>query len=434
MGCAGNTIVRTPELDRLAGAGVRFENHFTTSPVCGPSRASIMTSQYPSTNGILGNKTSFTEAQVREAYWMKLKDAGYHIGFIGKFGVGDNLPVSRFDFWRGFAGNGQYYPDGPSGRHLTEIQRDQATEFLRSVPAHQPFCLSLSFKAPHVQDQDPRQYLPTPDTLSLYENETIPPPRGAGPEDVRRFPAAIQHSETRKRWGVRFSTPELYQASVKGYYRLISGIDSVIGSIRKTLREQQLDGNTIIIYSADHGIFNGEHGFAGKWYGHDEALHIPLIVYDPRHAAAGRAGTRRGMSLNIDLAPTVLDLAGVQAPERMQGRSLVPLLREDQPGWRRLSFFEHHYPIGGWIPSSEGIRTGQWKYIRWTDSAAPFEELYHLADDPFETKNLAGNPEFARQHGALTKYWQEWRDSLRRDPGTWREPISEADLKRDGLI
>ncbi len=433
LGCMGNRIVQTPELDRLAREGVIFDNHFCTTPICCASRASIMLGQYAGTHGINDFKTSLSRQQVNQTYWQQLKTAGYHIGFIGKFGVGDKMPGEAFDYWKGFPAQGFYFPQGPSGPHLTYIMRDQANEFLEKAPRDKPFCLSVSFKAPHVQDEDPAQYLPSNDTLSLYKDITVPPPKGAGPEDVRRFPLAIQHSENRRRWGVRFATPDIYQASVKGYYRLISGIDRAMGSLRAKLDSLRLGDNTIIVYSADHGIFNGEHGFAGKWYGHEESIRIPLIVYDPRLAVEGRGKRIGAMSLNIDLNPTVLEFAGLKPAPSTQGRSLVPTIRNGRLADRSVWFFEHHFPNNGWIPSSEGIRTKRWKYIQYTDNAAPFEELYNLETDPNELQNLAGKSTWTKQHAALRKYCQRWNVSLRSGEG-WKEPIGPVDLKKDGIV
>jgi arylsulfatase A-like enzyme len=434
LGCAGNSVIHTPELDRLAGQGVMFRNHFATTPICCASRASIMTGQYAGTHGIYDFSTDLTESQIRECYWMRLKEAGYNIGFVGKYGVGEHLPAAEFDYWKGFPGFGFYFPNGPSGDHLTNIQAEQANEFLKTAPRDKPFCLSVSFKAPHIQDEDPRLYLPSNETLSLYENTEIPPPKGAPPGDIYRFPLAIQRSETRRRWGTSFSTPALYQASMKGYYRLVSGIDAAIGSIRKTLEAEGLADNTIIIYSADHGVFHNEHGFAEKWYGHEESLRIPLILYDPRATASGRGQRRETISLNIDLAPTILELAGVKRGDSVQGRSLLPLLGRDEPEARRIFFFEHHLPYGGWIPSSDGIRTERWKYIRYTDTAAPFEELYDLANDQHEIHNLAGQEGFRQQQHALAEFMETWRDSLQQKTNRWTEPVGEAELKRHGLI
>jgi arylsulfatase A-like enzyme len=309
------------------------------------------------------------------------------------------------------------------------------------VPREKPFCLSMSFKAPHEQDEDPRAYLPSPSTLPLYTDTPIPTPKGAGRKDVRRFPLAIQRSESRRRWVTRFSTPELYQASMKGYYRLVSGIDGALGAIREALAARGLADNTIIIYSADHGVFNGEHGFAGKWYAHEESIRIPLIVFDPRLPANLR-GTRRGATtLNIDLQPTILEMAGITPPASTHGRSLGGLIRGDGSRAREVFFIEHylyydaaHTKRHEWIPSSEGIRTQRWKYIRYVDDAAPYEELYDLANDRYETQNLAGQARFASQQRTLAGYWQKWRDSLHRPGGLWREPINGDDLRRDGLV
>lgn len=434
MGCAGNAIVHTPQMDRLAAEGALFENHFCTTPICCASRASIMTGQYAATTGIYDFVTDLTPQQVQTTYWARMKQAGYHTGFIGKFGVGDHPPHEAFDYWEGFAGQGSYFPKGPTGPHLTDITTDQAVEFLTTAPREKPFCLSISYKAPHVQDEDPRQYLPSPSTLALYEGVTIPPPSGAGPRDIGRFPLAMQHSENRRRWGIRFSTPDLYQASMKGYYRLISGTDGSIGSIRETLAKLGLAGNTIIVYSADHGIFNGEHGLAGKWYGHEESIRTPLLVYDPRLPSSLRVRRVKAMTLNIDLQPTLLELAHLDVPKSTQGRSLAALLHGQDAERRRVWFMEHHFPDLGWIPSSEAIRTERWKYIRYTDVAAPFEELYDLENDRSETNNLAGVPKYAAQQRALSRYRDLWRESLLRNPEEWTDPVTEKDLVRDGLV
>jgi arylsulfatase A-like enzyme len=159
-----------------------------------------------------------------------------------------------------------------------------------------------------------------------------------------------------------------------------------------------------------------------------------LIIYDPRLSAAVRGKRSKSMTLNIDLHPTVLEIANLKPPPSTQGRSLVPLLHESGSSTRPLWFFEHHFPYNGWIPSSEGIRTERWKYIRYTDAAAPFEELYDLAQDRSEVKNLAGQSKYAAQQKALTAYWRKWRDSLRQNSAAWTPPVSAEDLRHDGLV
>lgn len=451
LGCMGNRVIQTPHLDRLGRDGVIFENHFTTTPICCASRASYMTGQYAATNGIYDFATPLSPAQVEAAYWTQLKQAGYTVGFIGKFGVGSTMPSGSFDYWKGFPGQGNYFPQGPQGPHLSHVMRGQAREFITAAAkAGRPFCLSISFKAPHVQDQSPEQYLPAPEMLDLYQDVTIPPLSRAPASDILRLPPSLQHSESRHRWGVRFATEALYQESVKGYYRLIAGNDATVGALRETLAAQGLADNTIIVYSADHGICNGEHGLAGKWYAYEEDIRIPLIVYDPRQAARERGTRRRAMTLNIDLHPTLLELAGVRAPAAVQGQSLAGVLRRDNPQFRPLFFIEHDFPDNGWIPSSEAIRTERWKYIRWTGhakpvtafpapytaQAAPHEELYDLVHDPYETHNLIGRPQTARQQQALSAYREAWSASVhgaRGHAGRWTPPVGAAELRRDHL-
>lgn len=435
LGCMGNPTVQTPQLDRLAGEGVLFPNHFTTTPICCTSRASIMLGQWAGGHGIYDFATPLSASQIAATYWGQMRQAGYHTGFIGKFGVGNKMPEDAFDVWMGFPGQGFYYPHGASGPHLNHVMRDQANEFLESAPAGKPFCLSMSFKAPHVQDEDPRQYLPPQDTEARYANVTIPPHGGAGSDDVLRFPLAFHHSESRRRWAVRFGTPELYQESVKGYYRLISSIDDVVGSLRATLEKLKLADNTVIVYSADHGIFNGEHGFAGKWYGHEESLRIPLILFDPRTPAGERGKHCQAMTLNIDLQPTLLELAGIKSATAAHGQSILGPARNPHAEGRSVWYLEHRFPNHGWIPSSEGIRTKRWKYIRYTDVAAPYQELYDLKNNPTETTNLIGNPQYRRQQEPLARYCEQWKGALARwKPETeWIDPVSEADLQRDGL-
>lgn len=432
LGCMGNTVVKTPQLDRLAGEGTLFENHFCTTPICCVSRASIMLGQYASTHKINDFDTLLTPEQLQRCYYNLMRQAGYHTGFIGKFGVGKVPPGKSFDYWKGFPGQGHYFPQGESGPHLTDIMRDQANDFLRTAPAAKPFCLSISYKAPHVQDEDPRQYLPSQDTLSLYKGTKVPPPLGAGPDDINRFPLALQRSENRRRWSTRFATPALYQESVKGYYALVSGIDSAIGAIRETLAQQGLDKNTVIIYSADHGIFNGEHGFAGKWYAHEESIRIPLIIYDPRLPAKDRGKRCQATTLNLDLYPTLLELAGL-APLAPEARSIVPHLTQESANSRQIWFMEHNFPLHGFIPSSNAIRTQRWKYIRYTDVAAPFEELYDLQQDRHETHNLAADANYGHQLNTLRSYCTVWKQSFARQGASWTDPVTEADLKRDGL-
>jgi arylsulfatase A-like enzyme len=411
LGAYGNPIVQTPELDRLAAEGVRFESAFVTTSICMTSRASFITGQYARRHGIWDFDAELTPSQLADSYLGRLKAAGYHLGFIGKYGVG-HPPGDYFDYDRAFAGQGRYVvaEDGRT-RHLTSVMGDQAVQFVRTAPEDRPFCLSVSFKAAHVQDSyditdEPFPYDPA--LRDLYDDVEIEPPLSALPRFFERLPRALQDSEARLRWAIRFWGPSRYQQSVKGYYRLITGIDRVVGRIRHALEEKGLSESTAIVYAGDNGLFLGEHGLAGKWTPHEPSIRVPLLVFDPRLPSASRGTVRSEMALNIDVAPTLLELVGLEPLASMQGRSLVPLLRGERPPWRSDFFYEHLFEHPR-IPKTEAIRTGSWKYIRYVEAEPVVEELYDLRRDPQELDNLAGRAEWTPMLETLRRSWQEWR-------------------------
>lgn len=414
MGCTGNKIIRTPNMDSLAANGCLFSNTFVTTSICAASRASIFAGRYARRTGIHNFVTNFSPEALAKTYPMLLKANGYRTGFIGKYGVGrsEEMPNDKFDFWAGIAGQPKYeHKDGAGNyKHLTTILTEQSIKFLDSCAAGQPFCLSVSFKAPHVQDSDPRQFIYDPRYANLYKDVTIPTPLTAEPKYFNALPEFLRKSEARRRWQIRFPTPEKYQQSVKGYYRLITGLDVAIGKIRAELTRLGLAGNTIIILTGDNGFYLGEHGLAGKWFPHEESIHVPLIIYDPG-APKNRRGQRRDeFVLNIDIAPTILDLASVPIPKRMQGRSLVPLMQAKSPKWRADFFYEHLFDHPA-IPKSEALRTRQYKYARYIEF--DYEQLYDLANDPHETTNLADKPEHADILEKLRKRCNQLRDQAK---------------------
>ena len=252
-------------------------------------------------------------------------------------------------------------------------------------------------------------------------------PETADPRYVSQLPLSVQRSEGRRRWGVRFSTPELYQTSVKNYYRLITGVDRAVGQAMAALERAGLDDNTVVIYTSDNGFYLAEHGLAGKWFMHEESIRVPFIVRDPRLPRA-RAGSRVSeMTLNIDLAPTMLARGGAEIPASMQGRDVSPLLRGDGSGWRRDWFYEHRFRHNGWIPATEGVRTDRWKYTRYIDENPAFEELFDLRQDPREKSNLATRPEREALLGRLRRRREEWLAALAawEPQKQWQEPAME---------
>lgn len=424
LGCMGNRIVRSPNIDRLAEQGVTFENHFVTTAICMTSRASIFTGQWARKHGVNAFATAFSEQQYARTYPMLLRGAGYHTGFIGKWGVGNAMPRERFDYWKGFPGQGKYFPNGEPGKHLTELMGDQALEFLGGAPKDKRFCLSVSFKAAHVQDEDPRQFLPSPATEHTYDGVTIPVPKTADPKYIAMLAPEIQRSENRRRWAVRFGTPELYQTSVKNYYRLITEVDTVVERIRKQLAAMDADRNTVIVFSGDNGFYLAEHGLAGKWFAHEESIRVPMIVYDPRWSAGVRGSRRKEMTLNVDIAPTLLDAAGIAPPVEMQGRSLYPLAEGKSGARRKDWYYEHEFTAAGWIPPSEGVRSERWKYARYTSTKPEFEELYDLASDPLEERNLAKSAGHAAQLAEMRRRRDVWVKALDGWDGrtAWSDP------------
>ena len=427
LGCMGNQIIQTPHIDGLAEQGVMFKNAFVTTAICMTNRACVFTGQYAARHGIWSFNKDFTPTQLSHTYLAQLKTAGYRTGFIGKWGVGHPRQADAIlDYNQGFPGQSQYFQGDvkrKQGQHLTAKMGDQAIEFLKGCDDSTPFHLSISFKAAHVQDSADiysDQFPSDPAFADLYQDITLPQPQTAAAEYFDRFPDFIKNSMNRDRWAIRFRSPAQFQRSVKDYYRLISGVDAVVGRIRAQLAQQGLAGNTIIIYTSDHGFFLGEYGFAGKWTPHEISIRIPLIVYDPRPDRMPRGSTRTEMALSIDMAPTLLSYAGIPAPASMQGADLRPLVEGNPPDdWRHDFFYEHWFTANGLIVPSEGYRDQRWKYCRYlvpgeeAQGASRYEELYDLHTDPNETVNLAGSPQYQTQLDRVRNQWSRWRTAVR---------------------
>jgi len=427
LGCMRNPVIHTPNLDRLATDGVLFVNNFCTTSICMVSRASIFTGLYKRSHKVDRFDQPLADPLFAHSYPVVLRDAGYRTGFIGKWGLGGALPESAFDYFDGFPGQGKYFheQDG-SVVHLTTIMADNAVEFLKGCSRDQPFCLSVSFKAPHVQDSDPRQFLYDPAFEHLYQDVAIPTAKTATQEYYDALPEFLKNTECRRRWQRRFATPEQAQQSLKGYYRLVSGVDHALGRIRAALEQCGLSDNTVILLTGDNGFFLGERGLAGKWLMYEESIRTPLIIHDARLPATLRGQRREEMALNIDVAPTVLDLAGIDIAMGVQGRSLVPLVKGRTVPWRTDWFYEHDYGPEELFPAVEGVRTGRWKYVRYVRREPDFEQLFDLANDPDEKHNLVSREQYRAVLQKLRDRWAAWRDQLERwQPGAserWHDP------------
>jgi len=406
LGVTGNTIVQTPEMDALAKAGTYFKNAFATTPICAASRASILTGLYERTHGYTFQKPKLQQPYVDIIYPKLLKDNGYHVGFFGKLGVLIDNPKQYFDesdfYDRGASSDkrGYFYKKiGNDTVHLTRFSGHQAETFIKNAPTDKPFCLSISFSAPHGHDPSREQYYWQQKSDNLYKNILIPPPVLGDDVYFNQLPREVKEGFNRVRWKWRFDTPEKYQAMVKGYYRMITEIDDEIGTIRKQLKAKGVEDNTIIIVMGDNGYFLGDRQLADKWLMYDASIRIPLIIYDPRIT---KSSTIDAMVLNVDVSKTILAMAGVPVPNNYQGINLKPFLDKGNIAIKREAILVEHLWTLPDIPSSEGIRTKRWKYFHYRLINAP-EELYDLKNDPLEKKNLAADAKYAKVLDKLRK-------------------------------
>ena len=391
LGIAGNPVVKTPHLDQLAKNGMRFTQNCVTTSICGISRATLYTGQWMSRHGNRSFKPWKTPWD--ETYLGLLRNNGYYVGHVGKWHNG-KFPAEHFDFGRSYFGKHWIkQPDG-SKIHVTQKNEVDALKFLRTRPDDKPFCLTVSFFATHAVDSNPLQFLPQPESMKLYEAVTIPVPDNATEESFKRLPEFVgnEKNEGRHRWHWRFDSPEKYQSMMKNYYRLATEVDSTCGRILAELQKQNALENTIVIFTTDNGYYHAEHGLADKWYPHQESIRVPLIIHDPRMAQTMHGTTNDDFTLSVDLAPTILAAAGIDAPKTMQGRDVSPLYLSDQPTeWRDEFFYEHPtLKNTDFIPASEALVRKDWKYFYWPDFDR--EQLFDLKADPMEEQDLASDP------------------------------------------
>jgi arylsulfatase A-like enzyme len=419
LGCAGHPILRTPVLDRLAAKGTRFENSFVTTSICAASRASIFTGLYERTHKFTFGTPPVSADFIGESYPAVMRRNGFHTGFVGKFGIGvpagsqtgvmfdSFVPLNRSPYFK-------QMPDG-SRRHLTDIIGDRAIEFLNSVPEGKNFCLSVSFNAAHAEDGDKVDHFPWPPSEDgLYENVEIPAPRHSDPVVFEKHPQYLKDSLNRVRYFWRWDTDEKYQRNVRAYYRMITGLDRVIGRVLQALDRTGNAERTVIIFSGDNGYYKGARGFAGKWSHYEESLRVPLIIFDPRATSGGAAGrVSDAMSLNIDIPATILDLAGLDVPPHYQGRSLRPLVYgQEPPGWRK-AFFCEHLMDHAQIPKWEGIRHERFVYANYFQQDPESSEFLHdLAVDPGQLENLVHDAAYQHILEDFRRRCRTFRDSL----------------------
>ncbi len=398
LGCAGHPLLQTPNIDSLAAHGCRFENAFVTTSICAASRASIFTGLHERTHGYTFGTPPIKEQFISQSYPTLLRKNGYKTGFIGKLGV-EIEPESlenMFHFFRPLDRSPYFHQvDDGSIRHETDHATDLAIDFLQDATADSPFSLSVSFNAPHAEDDDLESHYPSPTSAKgYYEKDYIPPPQLSDPSIFQALPGFLKSSLNRERYFWRWDTQEKYQKNMRSYFRMITGIDLAIGRIQAELKRKNLDRNTIIIYMSDNGYYMGERGLAGKWSHFEQSLKIPLIIYDPRTPVAHRGMVEDALALNIDIPSYILDIANIEVPKQYQGRSLSPLIvGKMNQNWRD-DFFCEHLMEHEKIPKWEGIHGERYVYARYFEQQPVYEFLHDLQEDPHQLNNFSQNTNY----------------------------------------
>ncbi len=423
LGCYGNTICRTPNLDRLAAEGVLFDHAFTTSPVCSPARASLLSGLYPHNHGVMIN-THIAPAWNRglsprlPTFSRMLADAGYALDYVGKWHVHADLGPEDFGFSRhvtpeaSFARKEgtQVFIDFPRGRQLACAVLDapkekshqwrfvdQGIDFIRERAAGPaPFFLRIDLHAPHFANVVPEPY------ASMYDPRSIPP----WPNFDESYEGKPEgHLRKHAEWHLHEKGWEWWQPVVAKYYGDISLIDHGVGRLIGALEEAGIADNTVVIFATDHGDATGSHKHfekAGTMY--DEIYRIPLIV----RASQAMRGRRDEFVRLMDLMPTIVELAGLRPPAGIDALSLAPLLRCERPaGWPQSVYCEHHGEVWGYH-SQRMVRSREWKYVY---NPADRDELYDLAGDPAEMRNLVGEPGAAARLAEMKARLLGWNDA-----------------------
>ncbi|QZT37874.1 sulfatase [Halosquirtibacter xylanolyticus] len=405
LSCAGHPVVKTPTIDRLAKKGVRFTNAFVTTSICAASRATILTGLYEYKHGYTFGKEPIKQEDMKISYPYMLKRSGYKTGFVGKLGIRfkdqQTLIDSLFDYNKVTDKNAPYFEYAKDGtrRHSAEVKGDQAIEFINQQHAEQPFCLSVSFNAVHAVDSNRKPgnegHYPYPEsTKDMYRNVVMPTPKLLSQEIINSHPNFLKTSINRERYFWRWDTPEKYQVNMRAYFRMITGYDQVISKMIKALKRKGLAKNTVIIYMSDNGYYMGERGFAGKWSHYEESLRIPMIIYDPRMRKKDVGRTVDHMALNLDIAATIMDYAGVPNPTRNQGISLMDAVEQKDFISKRSCFFIEHRMDHRKIPKYYGVRSSRYVYVNYYDQNPNYEFLHDLDVDPSQRINYAKDPAY----------------------------------------
>jgi len=436
MGCYGNKDVQTPNLDRLARKGMVFDKHYDTTAICMASRATVMTGMFEFKTGCNFMHGAMVKDTWEKSYPVLLKEAGYRTAFAGKFGFGVTVKPNgkkfsgieqSFDKWGGGL-TGQTNYETESNPSMTSYAKEYphstlsygafGRDFIQeSSNSDQPFCLSISFKAPHKPAR------PDPKFDDVYKGKTFKKPENYGRENGLHLSKQSQMDRQYERF-FSWNYADKYDEVMATYHQQVYGIDQAVGMILEALAETGADKNTVVIYTSDNGFLCGSHGYGSKVLPYEEATRVPMIIFDPREPNSGRQLRSDALTGNCDFAPTLLGLAGLTAPENMDGRDLMKLYRDPEAEIHKALPL-----INVWGKSPThclAVVTRTHKYVYWyyTDQKKgmrPTEELFQLDDDPSEMKNLSADPEVqpALEHMRRVYDEQLRRRELQRLPKIW---------------
>jgi arylsulfatase A-like enzyme len=409
MSCAGNTVLKTPNMDRIAKEGMLFKNAFVTNSLCSPSRASLLTGTYSHANGVVDNRM---RPMSKDVPWMPdlLRAAGYEVAFCGKSHQKEALRDRTWDYYFGYKGQGRYknpiIAEGTDGKDvphegwMDDVVTDKAVAWLKKK-REKPFCLFLFFKACH-------RSWDRPDRLKdLYKDVTVPKPALWGDPGEGK-PKAFLDADN-KIGG--FKDILDYQGFIKDYYATLAGADDNIGKVFDALTAAGTLDSTMMMHTGDNGFFCGEWGRFDKRFMHEVSIRVPLVVRYPKLIKPGSVCEK--MAINVDIAPTILDLAGIEIPKGMHGRSWAPLFKGETAGWRKDWYYHYYeYPDAHKVKPHRGVRTETAKLIHYYEAPEEFE-MYDLAKDPEERKNVYGDP----AHADLQKQLLTRLEDLRKETG-----------------
>ncbi len=400
LGCLGHPWLKTPNIDRIAKEGVIFRNAFVTTPLCSPSRASFMSGRWVQSHGIKSNGNNAAVSHQLVTFSMLQQKAGYETAYIGKLHMGnDDSPRPGFDHWVSFRGQGVYRNpainvNGQSAVQegfMTDILNEHAVKYLRQ-PRTKPFSLYLAHKAVHGPFTPPDRH------RELYTDAEIA--RHPNAQDDLQGKPALQREipvDPKKNPGqVRGGPPN---ETIRNQLRLIQAVDEGVGEIWKVLEETKQLDNTLIIFTSDNGYFHGDHGLGDKRAAYEESIRIPFLARYPAWFKAG--SSHDAVILNVDIAPTMIEIAGAKPPANVRGKSLVPLF-QGKAAAVRADFYCEYFEEAGFprIPTWQAVRSDRWKYIEYP-SRPEWSELYDLKADPYEMKNLVAEPAAAAEKKKL---------------------------------